>query len=65
MVLIVPSPAGVYIIVETRNMAVIDPPAVIILRPIPATFPWTPPPAIPEKQINVYIRSNVNAVRIR
>ena len=65
MVLIVPSPAWVYIIVETRNMAIIDPSPVIIMRPIPTTFPRTPPPTVPEEQINVYIRSNVNAARIR
>jgi hypothetical protein len=65
MVTVVSSPAWVYIIVEAWNMAVIDPSPVIIMRPIPATFPWTPPPPIPEKQINVYIRGNVDVVRIR
>jgi hypothetical protein len=65
MVAVMSSPAWVYIIVKARNMAVINPPPVIIMRPIPATFPWTPPPAVPEKQINVYIRSNVHVVRIR
>jgi hypothetical protein len=65
MVLVVPSPAWVYIKIKARNMAVIDPSPVVIMRSIPATFPWTPPPAVPEKQIDIYIWSNVNAVRIR
>jgi hypothetical protein len=65
MVPVVSSPAWVYIKIKTWNMAIIDPSPVIIMRAIPTTFPWTPPPTVPEKQFYIYIRNNVNIVRIR
>jgi hypothetical protein len=65
MVSVVSSPTWIYIKIKTWNMAVIDPSPVIVMGAIPTSFPRTPPPPIPEEQINVYIRSNVNIVRIR
>jgi hypothetical protein len=65
MMTVVSSPAWVYIKIKARNMAVIHPPAVIVMRAIPTAFPWAPPPSVPEKQINVYIRSNVDVARVR
>jgi hypothetical protein len=64
MVPVVSPPAWVYVKIETWNMAVISPSPVIIMRAIPTTLPWTPPPPIPEEQINLYIRNNVNIGRI-
>jgi hypothetical protein len=65
MVSVVPPPTWVYIEIEPWNMAVIDPAPVIIIGAIPSTFPWTPPPTIPEKQVHFYVRNNINIVRIR
>jgi hypothetical protein len=65
MIFMVRPPPRVYIIVKTRNVAVISPPTVIIARTIPTAVPWTPPPAIPEKQVYIYAGNDVNVVRIR
>jgi len=65
VVSVVPSPAWVHIKIKSWDMAVINPAPVIIMRPIPTSFPWTPPPSTPEKQINLYIRSDVNIGRVR
>jgi hypothetical protein len=62
---VVPSPSRVYIIIKKRNTAVVSPAPVIIMRAIPAAAPWTPPPAIPEKNVDVYIGHNVDIVCIR
>jgi hypothetical protein len=65
MVSVVSSPTWVYIKIETRDTIIITPTPVIIMGAIPTTFPWTPPPTIPEKQVRIYIGSNVHIVRIR
>jgi len=65
MVSVVSPPAWVYIKIKTWNIAAISPSPVIIMRAIPTTFPWTPPPTIPEKQVYFYVRNNVNIGCIR
>jgi hypothetical protein len=65
MVSVVSSPTWVYIKIKTWNIVIITPTPVIIMGAIPTTFPQTPPPTIPEKQVYIYIWSNVNIVRIR
>jgi len=65
MVSVVSSPTWVYIKIKPWNIVIISPAPVIIMGAIPTTFPWTPPPTIPEKQVYIYIRNNVNIVRIR
>jgi hypothetical protein len=62
---VVSSPARVYIEIKFWNIVVITPTPVIIARTIPTTFPQTPPPAAPEKQIDIDVRGNINIVRIR
>jgi hypothetical protein len=49
MISVVASPTWVYIKIETRDLVIITPTPVIIMGAIPTTFPWTPPPTIPEK----------------
>jgi len=61
---VVPSPTWVYIEIKTWNMPVIAPTSVIITGAIPTTFPWAPPPAIPEKQIYLNVRNNIDIARI-
>jgi len=65
MVSVVSSPTRVYIKIKTWDIFVIHPTPVIIMGAIPTTFPWTPPPTIPEKDVYTYIRNNVHIVRIR
>jgi len=62
---VISPPPGVYIIIESRNAAIIAPTAVVIPRAIPTAPPWTPPPAIPEKQVYSDPGSNVNIRCIR
>lgn len=65
MVSVVSSPTRVYIKIKTWDIFVIHPTTVIIMGAIPTTFPWTPPPTIPEKDVYTYIRNNVHIIRIR
>ncbi len=65
MVSVVFSPMRIYIIIETRHVVIINPTTVIITRSIPTALPWTPPPAIPEKDVNTYVWNNVHIARIR
>jgi hypothetical protein len=66
MVSVVSSPTWVYIKIETWDITIITPTPVIIMGAIPTTFPWTPPPTIPEKYVYIIsIRNNVDIVRIR
>ena len=62
---VVSSPTWVYVKIETRHIVVITPIPVIVMRPIPTTFPQAPPPAVPKIQVCVYLRSGVHVVRIR
>ena len=62
---VVSSPPRVHIIIKTWNAVIINPTPVIIMRAIPTPFPWTPPPAIPEKNVCFYIRNSVHIARIR
>ncbi|NJD55580.1 MAG: hypothetical protein FIA94_04145 [Nitrospirae bacterium] len=64
MVSVVASPARVYIIIELWNIPIESPTPIIIIRAIPAAFPWTPPPAVPEENFDVIIRNDVYTVRI-
>jgi hypothetical protein len=49
MVSVVDSPTWVHIEIKTWNIAIINPTSVIITGTIPTTFPWIPPPTVPEK----------------
>jgi hypothetical protein len=62
---VVPSPARVNIIIKIRDGVIVSPTLIIIMRAIPTTSPWTPPPTIPEKNVYVYFGNCVYAVRIR
>jgi hypothetical protein len=64
MVSVVSSPTRVYIKIKTWDIVIITPAPVIIMRAIPTSFPRTPPPAIPEKDVHVYVRDNVD-IRLR
>lgn len=64
MIPVVPSPARVYIKIKTWDIIVITPTTIIIMGAIPTTFPQTPPPTIPEKEICFNIRNSVHIVRI-
>jgi hypothetical protein len=57
-------PAGIYVIIKAWNIVIVPPTAIIGTRAIPAPFPWTPPPAIPEKYIEIALRNNVHIVRV-
>lgn len=46
---VVPSPARIYIEIKTGNIFIIRPPLVVMMGAIPTPFPWSPPPAVPEK----------------
>jgi hypothetical protein len=59
------SPARINIIIKDRNRAIIRPTPIIIRRPIPAAFPQTPPPAVPEKDVHVDIGHRIHPIRIR
>jgi len=65
MVSVVSSPAWVYFKIETGDLLIITPTPVIIMGAIPTTFPGTPPPTIPEKQVHIEIGSHVDIVRVR
>ena len=65
VVMVVSSPMGVHVIIESRDPTVIDPTAIIIVRTIPAAPVWSPPPAIPEEQVHLYVRDNVNGIGVR
>src|SRR4030065_2366089 len=62
---VISSPTRVSIKIKTLDIVIINPTPVIITGAIPTTFPWTPPPTIPEKEVYIYIRNNVHIVRIR
>jgi hypothetical protein len=62
---VISSPSGVYIKIKTWDISVIRPSTVIVMRAIPAAFPKTPPPAIPEKQVYLYIGYNIHIVCVR
>jgi hypothetical protein len=64
MISVVSSPTWVYIKIKTWNSVIISPTPVIIMRAIPTTFPWTPPPAIVEKDVFLYVGDNVD-IRLR
>jgi len=59
---VIASPARVHMMVEPWDSVVMDPAPVVIMGPVPAPFIWTPPPAVPEEQFNIDIRSGVNFV---
>jgi hypothetical protein len=61
---VVSSPTWVYIKIKTWNIVIITPAPVIIKRAIPTPFPRTPPPAIVEEDVHVYIRDDID-IRIR
>ncbi len=65
MVSVVSSPTGVHVEIETGNMVEITPAPVIIMRAVPATVPWAPPPAIIEEQVYTYLGSDVDVGRVR
>jgi len=62
---VISSPLRVHIIIELRDTSVIHPPTVIIPGSIPPAFPRTPPPTVPEKQIYVEVRNNIDIICIR
>jgi hypothetical protein len=64
MVPVMRSPIWFYVIVKAWNAIIITPAPVIIVRAIPTTLPRTPPPAIPEKQIYLYIGNDVDTIGI-
>jgi hypothetical protein len=51
IVSVVSSPTWIYIKIKTWNIVIITPAPVIIMCPIPTTFPETPPPTIVEKDV--------------
>jgi hypothetical protein len=61
---VVSSPTRIHVKIETWNGAIITPAPVIIMRAIPTTMPLTPPPALVEEDIVVYVRNNID-IRIR
>jgi hypothetical protein len=65
MLSVVSPPSWVYIKVKRWNAVIITPAPVVIMRAIPAAFPETPPETVPEKQVYIYIGSNVDIGRIR
>jgi len=62
---VIASPAWVHMMVEPWVSVVIGPAPIVIMGAIPATFIWTPPPAVPEEQLDVDIRGHVDSVCIR
>jgi hypothetical protein len=64
MVSVVSSPTRIYIEIELWNMIEVGPTTVVVARAIPTAFPQTPPPAVIEKQVYVYIGNNVDIGRI-
>jgi hypothetical protein len=60
----VSSPTRVYVKIETWNLVIVTPAPVIITRAVPATFPKTPPPTIPEIEVYINVRDNVD-IRVR
>jgi hypothetical protein len=64
MISVVSSPTWVYIKIKTWNIVIITPAPVIITWAIPTTFPKTPPPTIPEIEVYINVRGNVD-IRIR
>jgi hypothetical protein len=63
-VFIVSSPTWIYIKIKTRNIVIISPAPIIIMRTIPATFPEPPPPTVPEKEVYINVGNNVD-IRLR
>ncbi len=62
---VVSSPTWVDIKIKPGHMGIIPPPPVIIPGAIPPTFPRTPPPSIPEEQVDRDVGSDVHTVRLR
>jgi len=62
---VIVSPALIHMIVEPWDSVVMGPAPIVIMGAIPATFIGTPPPAVPEEQIDVDIRGHVGLVCIR
>jgi hypothetical protein len=62
---VIVSPAWVHMMVEPWGSVVMGPAPIVIMGAIPATFIWTPPPAVPEEQLDVDIRGDVSLVCIR
>jgi hypothetical protein len=59
------SPAWIDVIIKAGNIIVIVPAPVIGARTVPAALPWSPPPAIPEKQVEIALWNNVDIVGVR
>jgi hypothetical protein len=64
VVSVVSSPARIHIIIKPWDVVEVNPTVVVITGTIPAAFPRTPPPAIPEINVYIDIRDNVRVVRI-
>jgi len=62
---VVVSPIGVDVIIKTRNIIVIAPVPVVGARAVPAALPWAPPPAIPEKQVELALRNHIDIAGVR
>jgi hypothetical protein len=60
MLPIISPPTRVDIEIKTRHLPVITPAPVIISRAIPAAFPKAPPPAIPEKEVYIDVRIDID-----
>jgi len=61
---IISSPMGIYIIIKGWNIVVVNPAMIMVARTIPSAFPWSPPPTIPEKEVYINVRVDVN-IRFR
>ena len=62
---VVVSPFGIDVIIKARNIIVIGPALVIRARAVPAALPWAPPPAIPEKQVELALRNHIDIAGVR
>jgi hypothetical protein len=64
MVPVMYSPVWLDVIIKAWNTIIIAPTPVIIVRAIPTTLPWPPPPTIPEEQVYLYIGNDVDTIGI-
>ena len=61
MAAVVSAPLRIHPPIESGNTSIITPAPVVITGAIPVTSIGTPPPSIPEKKIDAYIRRDIHA----